>query len=178
MGAVGCEGLPCCLSYLVCRAVIDLYLEWVASGHRSLGGEGTVRGITGCRTADIASGARLHIEPRVVLADVQTQLAFLVKTFSAPQNILDVHCHHHSCCYSRRRPPGKYLRVWIGPSLFLVLPTKFSLVDGHFQVPSVVIPLTGLGLTNIGCSEELMTACIRHGHCRYFKAKAIVKSIS
>ena len=38
--------------------------------------------------------------------------------------------------------------------------TKLSLVDGNLPAISVVKPFTGLGLTSVGCSDDLETACI------------------
>ena len=35
-------------------------------------------------------------------------------------------------------------------------------MDSHLPVPSAVIPLTGLGLTSVGCSDDLMTACVAY----------------
>ena len=45
--------------------------------------------------------------------------------------------------------------------LVLYFPTKLALVDGLLTVTAEFIPLTGLGLTSVGCSNNHMTACIK-----------------
>ena len=45
-------------------------------------------------------------------------------------------------------------------SLFLAFPTNFALVDRLLTASGEFEPHTGLGLTGVGCSEDLVTACI------------------